>query len=212
MTRPNAVFLGRDAPLLREMLDFYAPARQAVLDCTANHRRMWKGTDTARVTFLDIDPTMNPDVVGDFRAMPFADAAFDVLVFDPPHLPAAAGSPASLAHFRHNHGLGTAPHADNVNSLFRPFLSEAQRVLRPGGILLAKLKDYVHNHRYQWTLTAWVQAVEATPGLTPCDLRIKVDPCAGNLKSGRWQAAHHARANHAWWVVVRKGRCEPRCP
>lgn len=29
---------------------------------------------------------VKPDVVGDFRAMPFADGAFDMVVFDPPHL------------------------------------------------------------------------------------------------------------------------------
>lgn len=92
---------------------------------------------------------------------------------------------------------------------FVPFLAEASRVLRPGGIVFAKIKDYVHNHRYQWMLVEWVLAVRSTPGLTACDLIIKRDPCGGNLKSGRWKRAHHARNAHCWWAVVRKGRCEP---
>lgn len=29
---------------------------------------------------------IKPDVVGDFRAMPFSDGAFRLVVFDPPHL------------------------------------------------------------------------------------------------------------------------------
>lgn len=50
----------------------------------------------------------------------------------------------------------------------------------------------------------------AQAGLTACDLVVKRDPSAGNLKSGRWKKAHHVRNAHCWWAVVRKGRCEPR--
>lgn len=211
MTRPESLFHGRDKELLPVLLDFYARPAARILDCTANRRRMWQGIVWApSPVFLDLDPTMAPDVVGDFRALPFGDASFDVLVFDPPHLPKAAASARSDPDFAKRFGLGFAPAADNVSGYFAPFLREAARVLAPDGVILAKLKDFTHNHAYQWTLVEWVQAVRAQPGLTPCDLLIKKDPSAGNLKSGRWKKAHHARNVHCWWTVTRKGRCEPR--
>lgn len=208
--RPVSVIEGRDPRVLQTMLDFYAPPGAVVLDVTANRRRMWEGVSwSGPVTYVDVDPAMEPDIVADFRALPHPAASVDVLVFDPPHLPAAGGSAASDAQMRRDYGLAGSLKADNVASYFPPFLAEAARVLRPGGVVFAKLKDYVHNHRYQWMLVEWVIAVRATPGLTPCDLIVKRDPCGGNLKSGRWKRAHHARNAHCWWAVVRKGRCEP---
>lgn len=212
MNRPLSVIEGRDPQVLQTALDFYARPGAHVLDVTANRRRMWEGVVwSGPVRWMDIDPRVNPDVVGDFTAMPLPDASFDVLIFDPPHLPAAAGSAASDPQMRVNYGLAGAPKADHVASYFRPFLLEAQRVLRPDGLIFAKLKDYVHNHYYQWMLVEWVLAVRETPGLVPCDLIVKRDPCGGNLKSGRWKRAHHVRNAHCWWAIVRKGRCEPKC-
>lgn len=208
--RPLSVIEGRDPLVLQTMLDFYAPSGAVVLDVTANRRRMWAGVLwSGPVTYMDADPAMAPDIVADFRALPHPAASVDVLVFDPPHLPAAGGSAASDVQMREDYGLAGSLKADNVAGYFAPFLTEAARVLRPGGVVFAKLKDYVHNHRYQWMLVEWVLAVRATPGLTPCDLIVKRDPCGGNLKSGRWKRAHHVRNAHCWWVVVRKGRCEP---
>ena len=208
--RPLSVIDGRDPVVLQLMLDFYAHPGAVVPDVTANRRRMWEGVSwSGPVTYADIDPAMAPDVVADFRSLPHPAASVDVLIFDPPHLPAAGGSAASDAQMREDYGLARSLKADNVAGYFGPFLSEATRILRPGGVIFAKLKDYVHNHRYQWLLVEWVIAVRGTPGLTPCDLIVKRDPCGGNLKSGRWKRAFHVRNAHCWWAVVRKGRCEP---
>lgn len=208
--RPLSVMLARDPEVLRLMLNFYAQPEAKVLDVTANERRMWRGVNWPSVTYADIDPAMKPDIVADFRALPVADNSFDVLVFDPPHLPSAAASKESDQRFAGNYGLGHAPKADNISSYFPPFLAEATRVLKPEGMIFAKLKDFVHNHAYQWTLTDFVAAVRMQPGLTACDLIVKRDPSAGSMKSSKWQKAHHARNAHCWWVVVRKGRCEAR--
>ncbi len=210
-SRPLSVMLARDPEVLTVMLDFYAWPEARVLDVTANERRMWKGVDHhGGVTYADIDPAMGPDIVADFRALPCASASYDVIVFDPPHLPSAAASPESDQRFGRNYGLGHAPKADNISAYFAPFLAEASRVLAQEGLVFAKLKDFVHNHAYQWMLTDFVNAVRATPGLTACDLIVKKDPSGGGLKSSKWQRAHHVRNAHCWWVVVRKGRCEGR--
>lgn len=210
MDRIHSVINGRDPDVLDALFGFYSRPEGRVVDLTCNKRRMWKGLVTEGVTFCDIDPSMQPDVVCDFNSTPFNDGEVSVLVFDPPHLPAAAGTDTSLKHFVKNYGLKQTVSGDNISSVFTPFLTEARRILMDDGLMFAKLADFVHNHKYQWTLVDFVDAVRATPDLTATDLIIKCDPCAGNLKSGKWERSYHARRAHCWWVVVRKGRCEPK--
>lgn len=209
--RPLSVMDARDPEVLSMMLGFYSFPKAHVIDVTANRRKMWNGVNwSGIVTFCDIDPSVEPDVVCDFRKLPFEAESCDVIVFDPPHLPSAAASPMSDKQYVADYGLANSVKADNVSSFFAPFLAEAHRVLRPDGLIFCKLKDFVHNHKYQWSLVDYISAVRLIDGLTPCDLIIKRDPCGGNLKSGRWVKAHHVRNAHCWWIVTRKGRCEPR--
>jgi len=166
---------------------------------------------------MDLNPDLDVDKVGDFTAMPFEANSFDVIVFDPPHFPNAGGSALSLSGsakpYRHHYGLADAGDigrdGDDISGLFVPFLREAARVLRPSGLVFAKIKDFVHNHRYQWQHVMFIEAAR-TVGLTPCDLLVKADPAGGNLQSGRWQQAMHLRNAHCFWIVVRNStRCEP---
>lgn len=175
---------------------------------------MWKGVEwDGEVIYSDIDPSVNPDVVADFTSLPFDPESFDAIIFDPPHLPKAAASEksgqGSAESMTRMYGLPLSTKG-HIAEWFSPFLGEAHRVLRSEGIILAKIKDYIHSSTYQWTLVDWVNAVRAQEGLTPCEVRIKIDPCAGNLSSGRWKKVHHARVVHTWWTVTRKGRCVRR--
>jgi DNA modification methylase len=127
-------------------------------------------------------------------------------------MPDAAASSKSLARYGRDYGLGNGIKADNIGGIHPAFLRAAARVLKPDGLIFAKIKDYVPNHRYQWILELFNAAVRAA-GMTPCDLIIKRDPCGGNLKSGRWRKAYHAKNTHCFWVVVRNSvRCEPKTP
>jgi hypothetical protein len=211
MTRLESVWIGKDNGLLDAMLDFYAPTASRIIDVCCNARRMWKGSVWAdKVAYYDRDESMNPNVVCEWHALPDESGSVDVLVYDPPHMPQAAGTAKSLDVYRTGYGLAGSVKADNIESMHAPFLKEAARVLRDDGLVFAKIKDYVHNHRYQWNLSMFVEKVREA-GLTACDLIIKRDPCGGNLKSGRWQRAMHARNTHCFWVVVRKSnRCEPK--
>lgn len=211
LERPSSVMLERDPEVLTTMLRFYAKSGAEVLDVTANKRRMWNGViHNSRVTYADIDAEMKPDIIADFRNLPCAPNSYDVVIFDPPHLPVAASSLKSDKEFGRRYGLSYSPKGDNIKEYFPPFLREAERVLRPEGLIFAKLKDFVHNHAYQWMLTDFITAVRAQAGLTPCDLIVKKDPSAGKMMSSKWQKAHHVRNAHCWWVIVRKGECEAR--
>lgn len=74
--------------------------------------------------------TINPDVQMDFRAMPFADNTFKVVVFDPPHLVRAG--PRSWLAARYGK-LGTDWRDD-----LRAGFAECFRVLEPDGLLIFK--------------------------------------------------------------------------
>lgn len=72
-----------------------------ILDACCGSRMFWFDKHNPYTTYMDIRkeyeklPTghvidVNPDIIGDFRDMPFDDNEFDLVVFDPPHLKRAA--------------------------------------------------------------------------------------------------------------------------
>ena len=209
--RPTSFVQGRDKDVIPVLIRIHAVKEPRILDVTHNKGVMWKGTPFAPVTF-DINPDVNPDHVGDFRDLSrFAEGSFDVIAFDPPHLPAAAASANSSGIEREQYGLtehGDYRQGDNVSPAFEPFLRETRRVLGPKGIVIAKIADLVHNHRYQWQHVDFINAARHV-GMTPCDVVIKADPCAANLKSSKWESVKHFRRAHCYWIVVRNSkRCE----
>jgi hypothetical protein len=211
MIRNETVLHGKDNEALDILLALHAVADPVILDCTYNKGKMWQGT-SYRPLRMDINPAFGLDVCADFAAMPFADASFDVIVFDPPHLPTHAASPGSSRMWEKRYGItgqDKRRDADHVCGLFNPFLVEAKRVLRsPEGVILAKIADLVHNHRQQWQQVDFINAVREV-GMTPCDMLIKCDPLAGNLKSSKWENVMHLRKAHCYWIVVRNStKCE----
>jgi SAM-dependent methyltransferase len=202
-----SVWEGEDCDLLELMLDFYPHKHpQRILDATVNGGRFWRGSQRA-VIGLDINPHYHPDVVGDNLSMPFRDEVFDVVVYDPPHIP-NQGKDRSKD-FNTRFGLvlkSSAEHGYNFSHLYLPFVREAYRLLRAEGILLCKITDYVHNHRLQWAHVDLIQASTAT-GFCPCDCIVKVRK--GPIVDPKWQVAHHARRHHCYWLVFRKSeKCE----
>ena len=139
--------------------------------------------------------------------MPFGNATFDVVVYDPPHVPNQGRDKSK--DFNTRFGLvlkSSVENGYNFSHLYPPFVREAYRVLKPEGILLCKIADYVHGHRFQWAHIELVQAAVAV-GFTACDCIVKVRK--GPIVSPRWHTAHHARRHHCYWLVFRKSdRCE----
>lgn len=118
-----------------------------VLDACCGSRMMWMDKEDERVTFVDrrnedydIKPDraypsgtvirVRPDVVADFTALPFPDASFWHVVFDPPHI-------------IRNAELGTVTKKYGVlNGDWKAMLAggfrECFRVLKPNGTLIFK--------------------------------------------------------------------------
>jgi SAM-dependent methyltransferase len=202
-----SVWDGSDAKLLARMLDFYPRKRpRLILDATVNAGRFWDGNDHP-VIGLDIDPSHRPTIVGDNTRMPFCDNCFDVIVYDPPHIPNQGADKSKDFSLRFGLVLKSpAQNGYNFSHMFPPFVQEAYRVLEPEGILFAKITDYVHGHRFQWAHVQLIQAATEV-GFCACDCIVKVRK--GPIVDPRWKVAHHARRCHCYWLVFRKSKkCE----
>ncbi|HVC96600.1 MAG TPA: hypothetical protein VND64_23140 [Pirellulales bacterium] len=202
-----SIWSGDDAELLERMLSFYPKNEpQDILDATVNEGRFWRGS-RRRITGMDINPACKPDILADNGDMPCGDESFDVIVYDPPHIP-NQGSDRSKD-FNDRFGLIVKSPAEkgyNLSHTFPPFLKEAFRVLRKNGVLFCKIADYVHGHRFQWAHVEFINAAVKV-GFTPCDCIVKIRK--GPITDPRWKKAHHARRQHCYWIVLRKStKCE----
>ena len=115
---------------------------KAILDACCGSRMFWFDRRHPDVVFMDRREEthtlcdgrtleIKPDVVGDFRAMPFSDGAFRLVVFDPPHL-IHAGESSWLA--KKYGKLDRETWQEDLKAGFR----ECFRVLEPGGVLVFK--------------------------------------------------------------------------
>ena len=202
-----SVWEGEDSELLELMLNFYPREYpQSILDVTMNAGRFWRGSQRP-IIGLDLNPRYRPTIVGDNLHLPFCNECCDVIVYDPPHIP-NQGKDRSKD-FNTRFGLvlkSSAENGYNFSHLYRPFVCEAYRVLKPEGILFCKITDYVHNHRFQWAHIELIQAAMST-GFQPCDCIVKVRK--GPIVDPKWKVMHHARRHHCYWLVFRKSeKCE----
>lgn len=115
-----------------------------ILDACCGSRMFWFDKENPDVTYMDCRqyyeelPTghvinVDPDIVADFRDMPFEDSEFDMVVFDPPHL-IHAGESSWLAK---KYGRLDELWPEDIRQGF----AECMRVLRPSGSLIFKWNE-----------------------------------------------------------------------
>ena len=83
---------------------------------------------------MDIDPSKKPDVVGDVRSLPFKNEIFEMVIFDPPHVPFGpnANMAKDFGHFNTQH----------IKSMIREGFPEMARVLFSKGKMIFKWSDH----------------------------------------------------------------------
>src|SRR5579863_10767382 len=166
----SSVWEGSDGELLEAMFGFYATIPpEPILDATYNAGRFWKGS-RRRVVSMDIDPQHKPMIVGDNREMiGVPSAKFGAVVFDPPHV-GPQGRDKSRKRFDVDFGATVECGKEqdwNLSYLYPPFLKQAKRVLKPDGLLLAKITDMVNNHKSKWPHCDFMRAWLKRPD-SPC--------------------------------------------
>jgi len=126
----SSVWDGEDSELLESMLAFYPRTRpKRILDATVNGGRFWRGSERP-VFGLDIDILHHPDLVADNTATPFRAEVFDVVVYDPPHIPNQGKD--NEKDFNVRFGLVLSSSKENQYTFthtYPPFVREAYRIL-----------------------------------------------------------------------------------
>ena len=116
-----------------------------ILDPCCGSRMFWFDKENVDVIFMDnreLEDTLcdgrkliiKPDIIADFRDIPFDDDTFYLVVFDPPHL-IHAGEESWLAK-----KYGKLDESNWQNDIAKGF-NECMRVLKPNGTLIFKWNE-----------------------------------------------------------------------
>jgi hypothetical protein len=188
-----AAMRGTNAELIAACAELgYLRAGWLTLDPTYGRGGWWRRWRPERLVAHDLAL----DGV-DFRRLPEAGASIDAVAFDPPYR--LNGTP-DRGEFDARYGTGTTARWQERHALIRAGISEAVRVLRPGGILLVKCADQVCSGRVRWQTREFAAHAEAAG----CELIDQLHLLASPRPQppGRRQA--HARRNLSTLLVLRK--------
>lgn len=122
-----------------------------ILDATCGSRTIWFNKDHPDVVFFDKRREecelyfgrartslhqlhVDPDVIGDFTALPFPDNTFSLVVFDPPHLVGAKETAWLVKKY--------GKLDETWPTMLHDGFHECMRVLKPDGVLIFKWSEY----------------------------------------------------------------------
>lgn len=181
----------------------YLRADDHVLDPTWGRGTWWKNWQPHTLTATDLDPAKSPDPLGpvDFTDLPWPDATFDVVAFDPPYKLNGTPSDTDGIDERYGVGGGTYTRWQDRHQLIRDGITEAARVLKPAGCLLLKCQDQVCSGQVRWQTDEFT-AHANTVGLVKVD---RLEYLAHRPQPpGRRQI--HSRRNYSTLLIfVKKG-------
>lgn len=117
---------------------------EKILDVCCGSRMFWFNKKNSNTIFMDnreLEDTLcdgrkleiKPDIVADFRNIPFADNSFYLVVFDPPHLKQIG----ETSYMAKKYGKLTDSWTQDIKQGF----NECIRVLKPNGTLIFKWNE-----------------------------------------------------------------------
>ncbi len=115
-----------------------------ILDACCGSRMFWFDKENENALYMDnrtLDTTLcdgrklvvNPDIVADFKSMPFDDETFYLVIFDPPHLKNAGDT----SYLKAKYGTLGLNWKDDI----KQGLEECWRVLKENGTLIFKWNE-----------------------------------------------------------------------
>jgi hypothetical protein len=190
---------GNNSALIAAVAHLYLPDEAIIADVTRGMGVFWRRFIPRHRLLIgsDLREVAGVKLRADFRQLPYADACIDVVVIDPPY--------THCGHYLNNHRYGSAL-TDNMRhreivGLYRAGMTEALRVLKPGGTLWVKCQDENDGQQY-WTHCE-IKNVAGDLGMRSEDLFVLAPRPA---PTRRWQRQKHARKAHSYLWIFRKLR------
>jgi SAM-dependent methyltransferase len=170
----------------------YLRADALTLDMTYGNGTWWK------LWWPDRLVAIGRDLAAQFGALPFHAASFDGVAFDPPYK--LVGTPA-LGDFDVRYGLdrGYVSRQDR-HATIRAGISEAVRVLRPGGVLLVKCMAQVCSGAKRWQDREFSDRAEARG----CQLVDRLWNLGGSRAQPHGRRQVHSHGEPSVLLVFRK--------
>lgn len=182
------------------ILRLYVRPGGTVADVTYGRGVFWKNVPRGLYDVRATDIATGTDC----RSLPYGDGEIDCVVLDPPYMHSPGGTahsahPAFERHYRNNGSGGQA--GSRYHQAVIDLYAEACRVLRDGGVLIAKCQDEVCANRQRFTHVELMEAY-GRMGLVAEDLFVVVRRNRPGVS--RMVRQVHARKNHSYFLVLWK--------
>jgi hypothetical protein len=192
--RGTSVMFGRygSADACRRLVHLAFRDAVTALDLTYAAGRFWRSPlpPGLVVTSNNLDPRTGTDLHLDFTATGLPDAAYDLVVYDPPHV--ADGGASGIMTLRY----GSIRTTTALRDLIVDGAREAWRISRVG--ILVKVTDHHHGGVFV-DETAWIRdAIPAHPYTRLSTVRAR-----GLVSPRQWRAERVPRSNGAVYLVYR---------
>jgi hypothetical protein len=191
--------VGTNADLIERVSALYAPPGSRIADVTYGKGVFWRKTGLGQYDFHRSDVITVPEHLYDFRALPYEDASFDIVVFDPPYRHDPGPGHQMNSHYQNAETTGGLGHREIIE-LYRDGMREDHRILRPGGLLWVKCQDEISSRRQRWSHVELLVAAEGL-GFEGRDLFLLVQATKPQIQRFPQQ---HARKNHSYLWVFEK--------
>ena len=200
----RSVYFDQDE-ILRGIMRLHSP-KGFDCDMTYGNGQFWKNLPQPRLKF-DIDPQVAGVQQACSRMLPLEAESLRSVVFDPPFLTyVRAGREGNGSMVMAKRFAGYWRY-DELEDHYRDTISEAYRVLKPGGVLVFKCQDIIHNHKMHCTHANVIFWAEIE-GFRLADLFVL--PAKHRLPSpNRAGTQKHARIFHSYFLVFERGRKKP---